>query len=516
MDSFSNPDKFINDPLHGMTQFSSLDINIIDTPQFFRLRSLKQLGTTHFVFPGATHSRFEHSLGVAHLAEAMMMHLKQSQPELDITSREVGCVKLAGLCHDLGHGPYSHVFDGSFIPQARPGIVWTHEMASEMLFDHLVDENNIDLEQEDVRLVKDLIAGTGSHRKKFLFDVVANKRNSVDVDKFDYIQRDCYYTGLRSSYDPSRLILMSRVIDDEVCFSHKEVYTVYEMFHMRYSLFKRIYTHKVSKAIEYMLVDVLLAADNYFQISNSIHDPVAYTRLTDDIINTIQYSKAPELDHAKAIIERLIRRHLYKYVDEYNISSELAVRRTEVTAGAIIQYHQYPTTVSENDLIIQWMETNYGKGDKNPVDYVKFFGKWDENKSYNIPRDRVSFVVPQRYSDITIRIFTRDAEKVPGIQKAFRKWVKTTLFPLEHQQSKPRAMSSSSVDSFEFVSGNTVPFTDDYWRTISEKWSPNKTPKPAARGDKFAPGKSYNDSEDRDVMFGKDVDTEFEALDDNI
>lgn len=99
--------------------------------------------------------------------------------------------------------------------------------------------------------------------RKFLFDIVANKKNSVDVDKFDYIERDTYNLGLRSSYDPKRLLVYSRVINNEICYHQKEVYNVYEMFHTRYSLFKQIYTHRVGKAIELMIVDAFMAASKF-------------------------------------------------------------------------------------------------------------------------------------------------------------------------------------------------------------------------------------------------------------
>lgn len=106
-----------------------------DRRQFQRLRAIKQLGTSYYVWPGASHNRFEHCLGlqlmtpvysshltscpgVAHLARLMAEHLQKSQPELDITPRDVQCVQLAGLCHDLGHGPWSHVWDSLFIPIA--------------------------------------------------------------------------------------------------------------------------------------------------------------------------------------------------------------------------------------------------------------------------------------------------------------------------------------------------------------------------------------------------------------
>lgn len=118
------------------------------------------------------------SPGVAHLARCMVEHLKDQQPELGITERDVECVQLAGLCHDLGHGPFSHVWDNRFIPVAlwvtlrallqylyyltkppSPGRQWKHEDASEMMFDDLVSKNNIDMPENDIRFIKALIAG---------------------------------------------------------------------------------------------------------------------------------------------------------------------------------------------------------------------------------------------------------------------------------------------------------------------------------------------------------------------
>lgn len=99
--------------------------------------------------------------------------------------------------------------------------------------------------------------------RKFLFDIVANKKNGVDVDKFDYIERDAYNLGLRISYDPKRLSGYSRVINNEICYHQKEVYNVYEMFHTRYTLFRQIYNHRVGKALELMIVDAFMAASKF-------------------------------------------------------------------------------------------------------------------------------------------------------------------------------------------------------------------------------------------------------------
>ena len=149
--------KLIFDPIHGHISLDSSVLSFIDTPQFQRLRDLKQLGSSYYVFPGATHNRFEHSIGTHHLAERMLLHIQYHQPELDLTDHDIEMVKLAGLCHDLGHGPFSHVFDNEFIPRARPSISWSHEEGSTMMLDYLVNDNHIDIDEEDVKQIKGLI-----------------------------------------------------------------------------------------------------------------------------------------------------------------------------------------------------------------------------------------------------------------------------------------------------------------------------------------------------------------------
>lgn len=87
----------------------------------------------------------------------MVAQIRARQPDLEITDREELLVKIAGLVHDLGHGPFSHVFDGEFMPRARPERHWHHETGSEMMLDLLLSENNIEMEEADIRAVKELI-----------------------------------------------------------------------------------------------------------------------------------------------------------------------------------------------------------------------------------------------------------------------------------------------------------------------------------------------------------------------
>lgn len=195
----------------------------------------------------------------------MVLHLKETQRSLNITDRDVRCVTLAGLCHDLGHGPFSHVFDSQFIPRARfdsslscillcsrqltrlicrPDRKWQHEDASESMFDYLLEENDdIELPPQDAEFIKDLITGIDRHpenkEKRFLFQIVANKQNGIDVDKFDYMARDTHQIGDKCNLSALRLIRSSRVIADQICYSDKDITNVFLLFQERWSLHKR-------------------------------------------------------------------------------------------------------------------------------------------------------------------------------------------------------------------------------------------------------------------------------------
>eukprot|EP00057_Strongylocentrotus_purpuratus_P032655 XP_788388.3 PREDICTED: deoxynucleoside triphosphate triphosphohydrolase SAMHD1 [Strongylocentrotus purpuratus] len=272
--------KVFNDSVHGHIDFDPLLIKIIDTPQFQRLRFIKQLGCSYFVFPGAAHNRFEHSLGVCYLARELVLSLQRKQPELEITDKDILCVQIAGLCHDLGHGPFSHMFDLFFIPKVRPDFKHKHEHLSVLMFDHLIKENHLEaklkesgLKEQDLLFIREQIEGLpkdssqnqngrewlykGRGREKsFLYEIVANKRNGIDVDKWDYFARDCYNLGIANSFDHKRYMKFARVIqvegEKQICSRDKEIGNLYDMFHTRNTLHRRAYQHKVNKIIETM------------------------------------------------------------------------------------------------------------------------------------------------------------------------------------------------------------------------------------------------------------------------
>ncbi|XP_038069851.1 deoxynucleoside triphosphate triphosphohydrolase SAMHD1-like [Patiria miniata] len=344
--------KVFNDRIHGQIELHPLCVRIIDTPQFQRLRYIKQLGCAYLVFPGAAHNRFEHSIGVCYLAESFCRTLQYRQPELNITEKDILCVQIAGLCHDLGHGPFSHMFDQLFIPTVRQGSEWKHEKASVDMFDHLIEANQLidvfakyGLDAQDINFIKELIKrgkkkplrDTGRNKdKNFLYEIVANERNGIDVDKWDYFQRDCENLAISSSFDSRRFEKFCRVIEvdgeKQICTRDKEVANVYDMFYTRYSLHRRAYQHKVVKIIESMLVEALVKANDHFlvkgkegnmlQMSEAIDDMVAYTNMTDDIILQIMRSDEPALAESRHILEMVQRRELYKFIGKTQPTQE--------------------------------------------------------------------------------------------------------------------------------------------------------------------------------------------------
>jgi HD superfamily phosphohydrolase len=402
--------KTLQDPVHGIMPMSAMCLAVMDTPHFQRLRDLKQLGALYLTFPSGSHCRFEHSVGVCHLAGEMIDRFACVQPELEISSVEQEAVRLAGLCHDLGHGPFSHLFDNEFIPVVRPGVKWCHEQMSMDLLSVLVDDNAIDMEDDQIQMVKDLIAGGSATTtsRKFLYDIVANKRNGIDVDKFDYLERDAYHLGLKTTYSHKRLMGASKVVADQVCFHVREAYSVYEMFHTRYSLHKQVYSHRATKAVEYMITDALVEADACWnrRLSAAIDNPREYWKLTDHVLKDIEISTELELAKARSIIYSLRRRHLYRFVEECIVPEMVSAGLPKVSAQDLVGYNVSEIEFRAEDVIVQDVHLNYGSRAQNPVNATRFFDGASAD-AYAITQDRVSYMLPAHFEERILRVYTR-------------------------------------------------------------------------------------------------------------
>ena len=457
--------KVINDPVHGHMYFPGVIVDAIDTPQVQRLRELKQLGTSYYVFPGASHNRFEHSLGTAHLATNMFDALR-TRASSDIRGALMGAdrvaVQLAGLCHDLGHGPFSHVFDNEFLPRRVAGWhagdepPWNHEAMGADMFRWMVDDNGMDLDKGVIDRVCDLITSSNVESAtpgtKFLWDIVANKRNSIDVDKFEYLLRDQHSTGVKGNVDVGRLMSFMKVIDDQICFKASEVYNVYDLFHTRANMHQKVYTHKKAKAIEYMIVDALVEADVAWdsEISKSIWDVNEFIRLDDTILKRIEWSKESKLQKGRDLVRKIRRRELYQYVNDFAVPEEdiigfKPVKEVDITSCQ--GDNNIPGGLRPDDIIVQNVKIDYSMKSKNPVDSVKFFQDYGDTRSFHIDKSKVSLLLPNSFIERKVRVFSKskDPMYVEAAAKAFGNYQRR-MYKQELQLTPMRKRARSSQD----------------------------------------------------------------------
>lgn len=462
--------KNLHDRIHDQITLPPLLVAVIDTPEFQRLRKLTQLGCTQYLFPGAMHTRFEHCIGVAHIAGKMIRHLRDAQPELDIDARDVLCVMFAGLVHDLGHGPFSHSFE-QFVNLVRksraaagggPWTPWHHEDNSVSMLRVLVEDNGIDVARygldpgPDLRFVELLIHGLtpGSPwpedigrppAKRFLFDIVANKRNGIDVDKLDYFLRDSTNCYGRPGVDCQiqRLITCARVIvadrEPQICFEEKVALSLGDIFLLRAKMHKYVYQHHTVKVCEQMLLDAFTAAEGNLwltgtggrrvTLAESVDDPAAYRSLGDWILDYIEASADPALAESRRIIGLLRRRMLYPLVGYAQLRPDSHPMSGDTIAGAILALIPPEEGTAASDFAVSFVKITCGSSDSSgvaddPLCHVNFFNpKRDPDRAFKLPRRRVSSLFrPSCFEEHTLLVFARRPETVPALRQAWEQW----------------------------------------------------------------------------------------------
>ena len=429
--------KLILDNVHKYIRVSHLARMIIDTPEFQRMREIKQLGACHYVFPGANHNRYQHSLGVYYLTGKMLHNLKRNSdpaevalniPELggevELDDRVIELVKIAGLCHDLGHGPFSHAFDDAFLGPKTESKFKEHEERSAYLVEYLV-KKYVNVKEEvisdlEIQFIKNIIEPQEGHHG-YIYQIVANNLNSIDVDKFDYIVRDSQLTGLKSGFDCSQILEEVRVIGNTVCYPKQTVLYFHDLFMNRYSLHKKVYQHKTVKCIEYMLYDILEEINEDMGILESVENiddggVERFCQLTDAGI--LAWAQFGTNVGVQKILQRLQTRNLYKCVGELILNLNTIRAYDHVLNKEL--FCQQVDGLEEDDIIISISKVGFVSGNKdNPLDSIYFYDKKETSKCFTIQRSQISNLISDTYQEVLVKVICRseDCEVINRLQE---------------------------------------------------------------------------------------------------
>ena len=212
--------KVINDAFYGPMYFMPLLIAIIDTPEFQRLRDIKQLGGTCYIYPTGVHTRFDHALGTCHITGLILKILRERNNEIQhlLTEEVILSLEIAALCHDLGVGPFSRVYQDQFLSKIK-GENWDSNENSVKVFEIIVQNKRAVFEkyginEERIEFIKNVIKGEVPARdtkNRFLYEMVKNRRNGIDCNTFDKILRDCYFVGVKSSFNYMRIVESAKI-----------------------------------------------------------------------------------------------------------------------------------------------------------------------------------------------------------------------------------------------------------------------------------------------------------------
>jgi len=288
----------IIDPIHDFIRVYDYELPIIDNPLFQRLRRIRQLSGAHLTYPAAQHSRFEHSLGVMHIASQAGFALNEKG---FLNSDDVQILRLAGLLHDIGHGPFSHLFE---------------EIIQEKKISHEDYGKKIILNSE----IGDVLSKTGFDKKlitkiafgeskfQYLNEIVSG---ALSADMMDYLLRDGYFTGAEhAKVDHKRITQSLDIHKKKLALERSALYSFESMMHSRYQMFKAVYFHKTVRAAEVMLIEALRLSDDEFVLSSLIS------------------SKSSKLKRARQFAEDYQNRKLIKCVFERILTSRTNLKKT--------------------------------------------------------------------------------------------------------------------------------------------------------------------------------------------
>lgn len=367
--------KIFNDPVYGFISINSeLLFNIVEHPYYQRLRRIKQLGLTHLVYPGALHTRFNHSLGAMYLMEKAISELRVKGNS--ISDEEAIAAQAAILLHDIGHGPYSHTLEKSIVNNVG------HEFISKIFMQRMN-------EKWDGKLQKAIQIFDGNYEKGFLHKLVSSQ---LDMDRLDYLRRDSFFTGVsEGTINHERLLNMLDVVNDDLAIEAKGIYSVEKFITARRLMYWQVYLHKTVLVAEYLLVRVLKRAR--FLLSKG-HKLYASPSLSFFLQNEIGRSN---FEKNEAVIEH------FATLDDFDILSAIKVWTSNpdkilaFISNSIINRHLYKIDIRneafDEEEILKVKEKVRKKYQLNDdeTDYFAFYDQ-TSNNAYRQDRDQINIL----------------------------------------------------------------------------------------------------------------------------
>ena len=307
----------IIDPIHDFVRVYDNELKIIDTPIFQRLRRIRQLSGAHLIYPGAQHTRFEHSLGVMHIASMAGQALAEKGV---VSSDDIQNLRLASLLHDIGHGPFSHLFEEIFEEKRK---ISHEDLGRDIILKteigDIISKNGF-----DKKLITKL--AFGDSKLQFMNEIISGV---LSADIMDYLLRDGYFTGAEhAKIDHHRLTHSLDVYKNKLALDKSSLVNFETMMISRYQMFKAVYFHKTVRAGEVMLLEAMDLAEGELGLSSMNLDE--YLQLSDDVI-LAKLLNLPEhnskLKASKKIATDYLNRNLFKSVFESTLTGKAITKK---------------------------------------------------------------------------------------------------------------------------------------------------------------------------------------------
>lgn len=426
-----NTFKVVRDPIHMEIPIYPLEVLFMDTSVVQRLRKLSQLVGAEWVYPGATHTRFSHSIGTMHVAGMYAKRLFEND------SAKIRLIRLAALLHDVAHGPFSHQFDDTIY--RKMGLKKGHDDYREKLIlstlPSEVVERFLDISDPKFRrsVVEDFEQTMGKFEnperdfenlvRKILEIFRGEEEGSIEfnivqgplgADRLDFVLRDSYHSGVRnySTVALDRIVRNSyvkRINGKEIlCYDIKVMDDVYSFLFGRFMMYKNVYFHKTSRAVDLMIQELLNLADEILNLQSMVEDPRKFLKLTDDYIFTMMKEMVeregesdPRLRRVKELLRRIDRRDLWKMIAEYPLSTK------GVDPGIFAESVGEKITSEIKSRLIELLES--GKYDEDDEDILRdIVGNFNDYFRIDTPY-RLTLFHPVEFD--TTKVFLYDSKK---------------------------------------------------------------------------------------------------------